>query len=48
VLLAEYSLSKATQVYGTVDYNHVSGGAYTELPGKNNQTGVAVGIRHMF
>ncbi|WP_322032208.1 porin [Paraburkholderia sp. J76] len=48
VLLAEYSLSKATQVYGTVDYNHVSGGAYTELPGRNNQTGVAVGMRHMF
>jgi len=26
----------------------VSGGAFTELPGKNNQTGVAVGMRHMF
>ncbi|KXU85444.1 hypothetical protein CI15_19925 [Paraburkholderia monticola] len=48
VLLAEYSLSKSTQVYGTVDYNKVSGGATTELPGKSNQTGVAAGIRHMF
>lgn len=47
-LLAEYSLSKRTQVYGTVDYNHVSGGAIVELPGKSNQTGVAVGIRHIF
>ncbi|MGN5476847.1 porin [Cupriavidus basilensis] len=48
VLLAEYSLSKRTQVYGTVDYNHVSGGATTELPGANNQLGVAAGIRHIF
>jgi predicted porin len=48
VLLAEYSLSKQTQVYATVDYNRVNGGAYTELPGKDNQTGVALGIRHMF
>jgi len=48
VLLAEYSLSKRTQVYGTVDYNRVTGGAYTELPGNDNQTGVAVGIRHSF
>lgn len=48
VLLAEYALSKSTQVYGTVDYNKVSGGAVTELPGRSNQTGVALGIRHMF
>ncbi|MDF3838579.1 porin [Cupriavidus basilensis] len=48
VLLAEYSLSKRTQVYGTVDYNKVTGGVNTELPGKNNQTGAAVGIRHIF
>jgi predicted porin len=48
VLLAEYALSKRTQVYGTVDFNKVSGGAYTELPGRDNQTGVAVGIRHLF
>ncbi|WP_322105808.1 porin [Paraburkholderia sp. J41] len=48
VLLAEYSLSKRSQIYTTVDYNKVSGGAYTELPGKSNQLGVAVGLRHMF
>lgn len=48
VLLAEYSLSKRSQVYATVDYNKVSGGAYTELPGKSNQLGVGVGMRHMF
>jgi predicted porin len=48
VLLAEYALSKRTQVYATVDYNHVNGGAFTELPGKDNQTGVAAGIRHLF
>ncbi|MEZ7782018.1 porin [Cupriavidus gilardii] len=48
VLLAEYALSKRTQVYGTVDYNKVKDGARTELPGKSNQTGVAAGIRHIF
>ncbi len=48
VLLGEYSLSKRTQVYGTVDFNKVSGGTSTELPGRGNQTGVAAGIRHSF
>ncbi|MGU7780194.1 porin [Burkholderia sp. PU8-34] len=48
VLEAEYALSKATQVYATVDYNKVSGGAFTEMPGRGNQTGVALGLRHMF
>ncbi|SOY41465.1 porin [Cupriavidus taiwanensis] len=48
VLLAEYSLSKRTQVYGTVDFNKVSGGTITEMPGRNNQTGAAIGIRHIF
>jgi len=48
VLLAEYSLSKRTQVYGTVDYNKVTGAVQAEMPGKNNQTGVAAGIRHIF
>lgn len=48
VIEAEYALSKSTQVYGTVDYNKLSGGAVTELPGNSNQTGVAVGLRHMF
>ncbi len=48
VLLAEYSLSKRTQVYGTVDYNKVTGGAKTQMPGKDNQLGLAAGIRHIF
>lgn len=48
VALAEYSLSKRTQLYGTVDFNKVSGGATSELPGKSNQLGVATGVRHIF
>ncbi|WP_316152193.1 porin [Cupriavidus sp. BIC8F] len=48
VLLAEYSLSKRTQVYGTVDYNKVTGGAKTQLPGRDNQLGLGAGIRHIF
>lgn len=48
VLLGEYSLSKRTQVYGTVDFNRVTGGTYTELPGKDNQIGMGVGVRHSF
>ncbi|WP_175425683.1 porin [Trinickia violacea] len=48
VLEAEYALSKGTQVYGTVDYNKVSGGAVTELPGSSHQAGVAMGMRHIF
>ncbi|MGO4331578.1 porin [Cupriavidus sp. M-11] len=48
VMLAEYALSRRTQLYGTVDHNVVSGGAATELPGRGNQTGVALGIRHIF
>lgn len=48
VLLAEYALSRRTQLYGTVDHNVVSGGAATELPGRGNQTGASVGIRHIF
>ncbi len=48
VLLAEYALSRRTQLYGTVDYNTVSGGAFTELPGRGNQTGASIGIRHVF
>ncbi|WP_458766298.1 porin [Cupriavidus basilensis] len=48
VALAEYSLSKRTQIYGTVDFNKVSGGATTELPGKSNQLGIAGGVRHIF
>ncbi|EHP43062.1 outer membrane porin [Cupriavidus basilensis OR16] len=48
VLLAEYSLSRRTQLYGTVDHNVVSGGAASELPGRGNQTGASLGIRHSF
>ncbi|GAA0831408.1 MAG: porin [Cupriavidus sp.] len=48
VLLAEYSLSKRTQVYGTVDYNKLTGGVQSELPGKGTQMGVAAGVRHIF
>ena len=48
VLLAEYSLSKRTQLYATLDYNKVRDGAATELPGSNSQTGAALGIRHSF
>jgi predicted porin len=48
VLLAEYALSKRTQVYATVDYDRVTGGAFTEMPGSGNQTGVAAGICHLF
>jgi predicted porin len=48
VALAEYSLSKRTEVYGTVDFNKVSGAASVELPGRGNQTGVALGLRNFF
>lgn len=56
VLLAEYALSKRTQVYGTVDYNKVKDAALPELSGggnatgigKSNQTSAGVGIRHIF
>ncbi|MEC5407451.1 porin [Paraburkholderia sp. MPAMCS5] len=47
-LLAEYSLSKRTEVYGTVDYIHGTGAAAADFPGRNNQTGVAVGFRNIF
>jgi len=48
VTVAEYSLSKRTQVYGTVDFNRVTKGAKISLPGNSNQTGLALGLRHMF
>jgi len=46
--IAEYSLSKRTQVYGAADFNKVSGATTTELPGRNNQTSFGAGIRHIF
>jgi predicted porin len=48
VALAEYSLSKRTEVYGTVDFNKVNGAAAVELPGRSNQTGFAIGLRNFF
>lgn len=48
VLVAEYSLSKRTEVYGTVDFMRGTGSALTDFPGRNNQTGVAVGLRNIF
>ncbi|WP_321845502.1 porin [Paraburkholderia bannensis] len=48
VLLAEYSLSKRTEVYGTVDFTRGTGAATADFPGRNNQTGVAVGLRNIF
>lgn len=55
VALAEYSLSKRTQVYGTVDYTKAKDLSLLELNDPTTKTGidkhrtnVAVGIRHMF
>ncbi|MCP1118852.1 porin [Robbsia andropogonis] len=48
VLLAEYSLSKRTEVYATVDFQRGTGAAKTDFPGRNNQTGVAIGLRNVF
>ncbi|TAM05453.1 MAG: porin [Paraburkholderia sp.] len=47
-LLAEYALSKRTEVYGTVDYTRGTGAYLTAYPGHNNQTGVAIGLRNIF
>lgn len=47
-LLAECALSKRTEVYGTVDYVRGTGAATADFPGRNNQTGVAVGLRNVF
>jgi predicted porin len=47
-LLAEYSLSKRTEVYGTVDFTRGTGAFTADYPGRNNQTGVAVGLRNIF
>lgn len=56
VLLAEYALSKRTQLYGTVAYDKVKNAAIPEQPGgtgtgvnaKTSQVGVGLGIRHIF
>jgi len=46
--VAEYALSKRTQLYTTVDYNKVRDAASGEIPGKDSQVGVSVGMRHIF
>ncbi|SCU74614.1 Porin Gram-negative type [Cupriavidus necator] len=46
--VAEYSLSKRSQLYATLDYNKASGAAVFDFPGKSNQTGFGVGMRHSF
>ncbi|KGD57042.1 gram-negative porin family protein [Burkholderia pseudomallei] len=46
--LVEYALSKRTEIYGTVDFNKVNGAATVEMPGRSNQTGVAIGLRNIF
>jgi predicted porin len=48
VAVAEYALSKRTQVYGTVDFNKVYDAASAEIAGRSSQLGVATGIRHIF
>jgi predicted porin len=47
-VLAEYSLSKRTEVYGTVDFTRGSGAFLADYPGRNNQTGIAIGLRNIF
>jgi predicted porin len=47
-VLAEYSLSKRTEVYGTVDFTRGNGAYLLDYPGRNNQTGVAIGMRNLF
>ncbi|KVT73463.1 porin [Burkholderia ubonensis] len=46
--IAEYALSKRTEVYGTVDFNKTNGAANVQLPGRSNQTGIAIGLRNIF
>jgi predicted porin len=48
VAVAEYSLSKRSQIYGTVDWNKVNDAASGEIAGKTSQLGAAVGFRHIF
>jgi len=46
--VAEYALSKRSQVYATVDYNKVKDAARDEIAGSGSQVGAAVGFRHIF
>jgi predicted porin len=47
VVLAEYALSRRTEVYGTVDFEGI-GCAFGRIAGQEHQTGVALGLRTMF
>ena len=47
-LVAEYSLSKRSEVYGTIDFTRGTGSAAADFPNRNNQTGLAVGLRNIF
>jgi predicted porin len=48
VAVAEYALSKRTQLYGTVDFNKVYDASTAEVSSGSTQLGVATGIRHIF
>lgn len=48
IAVAEYALSKRTQVYATVDYNRAKDAARVELAGDGKVTTTGVGIRHIF
>lgn len=48
VAVAEYALSKRTQVYGTVDYNKVRDASTGDISGRTSQVGGGLGIRHIF
>jgi predicted porin len=48
VALAEYYLSKSVNLYGTLDYNRVTGSATAEEPNGKDQFGVGTGIRYRF
>ncbi|ANN71642.1 porin [Bordetella bronchialis] len=48
VAVAEYALSKRTQLYGTVDFNRVYDASTAEIASGSTQLGVATGIRHIF
>lgn len=46
--VAEYALSKRTEVYAELDYNHASGAATVDVPSGNSQTGASIGFRTRF
>jgi hypothetical protein len=35
-------------VYGTVDYSRGTGAFTVDYPGRNNNTGIAIGFRNIF